>query len=50
MLDPSETWSPAARSRAEKAIKLAPKEPRARFTWSFSLRFDPQPRDEAVRA
>ena len=50
MLDPSETWSPAARSRAEKAIKLAPQEPRARFTWSFSLRFDPQPRDEAVRA
>lgn len=32
MLDPSETWSPAARSRAEKAIKLAPQEPRARFT------------------
>lgn len=50
MLDPSETWSPAARSRAEKAIKLAPQEPRARFTWAFSLPFDPQTRDEAVRA
>lgn len=50
MLDPSETWSPAARSRAEKAIKLAPQEPRARFTWAFRLPFDPQTRDEAVRA
>ena len=49
MADPSETWSLAARSRAEKAIKLAPDSPQARFAWAFSLCFDPQTRDEAIR-
>ncbi len=49
MLDTSETWGLAARSRAEKAIKLSPESPQARFAWAYSLRFDPQTRDEAIR-
>lgn len=49
MLDFSDTWSLAARSRAEKAIKLAPDSPQARFAWAYSLRFDPQTRDDAIR-
>ncbi len=49
MLDFSETWRLAARSRAEKAIKLAPDSPQARFVCAYSLRFDPQTQDEAIR-
>lgn len=49
LLDFSESWPLAARSRAEKAIKLAPDSPQARFAWAFSLRFDPQTQDEAIR-
>ncbi len=49
MLDFSDTWSLAARARAETAIKLAPESPLARFAWAFSLRFDPQTQDEALR-
>jgi tetratricopeptide (TPR) repeat protein len=45
----SETSARLARSRAEKAIKLAPEAPLARFAWAFCLRFDPQTQDEAVR-
>jgi tetratricopeptide (TPR) repeat protein len=49
MVDFSETSALAARSRAEKAIKLAPESPQARFAWAFSLRFDPTTQDEAIR-
>ncbi len=49
IFDYSATWRLAARSRAEKAIKLAPDSPQARFAWAFGLRFDPQTQDEAIR-
>lgn len=49
MVDFSESSGLAARSRAEKAIKLAPESPQARFAWAYSLRFDPTTQDEAIR-
>ncbi len=49
MLDFSESRMVAARAQAEKAIKLAPDSGQARFARGFSLRFDPQTQDEAIR-
>lgn len=49
MVDPSETWSLAARSRAEQAIERARDPPHARFARASSLRLDPQPPDETIR-
>jgi tetratricopeptide (TPR) repeat protein len=39
----------AARKQAERAIALAPDSNAARFVRAFSLRFDPQTRDECIR-
>ncbi len=49
MLEPTDTRRLAARAQAEKAIRLAPDLDQARFARAFSLRFDPQTQDEAIR-
>ena len=47
--DNSDERMAAARIQAERAIKLAPDSNAARFARAFSLRFNPQTRDECLR-
>lgn len=47
--DNSDARKAAARDQAERAIKLAPDSPQARFARAFSLRFSPQTEAEAIR-